>query len=349
MRRHHSNAEPAVGLGTGLVVASVASVQFGAAVAAKLFPLVGPLGTVTLRLIGAALVLVVLSRPWRRRWTRAEIGASMLFGAVFTAMNATLYLAIERLPLATVVTLEFLGPLTVAIVTAATWWTRIRAVPAAAGVLLLGGSLSGGDLGGVVYALVAACCWATYIVLSGRIGRTGTGLAGLGLASVFGAIVMLPIGVLSAGTTLFHPGTVAVGLAVGVLSSAIPYSLDLLALRRLPTAVFGVLTSLNPAVAALAGLIVLGEILAGGQLGGIALVMLASVGVTLSSTIRRSYRRRERIIGCCGGIGEVTAGAALAPGEFTSSAPPRRYVARERRPDRQPVAGSRAVPRGRRT
>jgi inner membrane transporter RhtA len=279
--------QSAVRRGTGLALASVASVQFGAALAAKLFPLVGPLGTVAVRLVGASLVLLALTGPWRRGWTRRELLASALFGAVFTAMNSFLYLAIDRLPLATVITLEFLGPLGVAIATAATWRTRIWAVPAGAGVVLLGGSLSGGDLAGVVFALVAACCWAGYILLSGRIARTGSGMAGLCLASVFGTFVMVPIGLATAGASLLHPSTLAVGLAVGVLSSAIPYSFDLLALRRLPTAVFGVLTSLNPAVAALAGLIVLGEQLPGRQVGGIALVMAASVGVTLSSTVRR--------------------------------------------------------------
>jgi inner membrane transporter RhtA len=276
--------------GTGLAITSVASVQFGAALAAKLFPLVGPIGTVTLRLVGASIVLLALTRPWRRAWTRPEIGASILFGAVFTGMNTTLYLAIDRLPLATVITLEFLGPLTVAVVTATSWRTRIWAIPAAAGVALLGGTLSGGDLPGVAFALAAAGCWAAYILLSGRIGRTGSGLAGLSLASVFGAVVMLPFGVFTAGTALIHPSTTAVGLAVGVLSSAIPYSLDLLALRRLPTPVFGVLTSLNPAVAALAGWLVLAQHVPGRQFAGIALVMIASAGVTLGSTAHRRHR-----------------------------------------------------------
>ena len=289
--------ETSVGVGTGLAVLSVGSVQFGAATAATLFPLVGALGTVGLRLGGAALVLVVLTRPWRRSWTSVEVRAALVFGAVFTAMNVSLYLAIERLPLATVITVEFIGPLAVAIVGAPNWWTRIWALPAAAGVVLLGGELSGGQLTGVVFALLAACCWATYIVLSGRLGRTGSGLAGLSLGTAFGAVVMLPIGLASAGTAMLHPGILAAGLGVGVLSSAIPYSLDLLALRRLPTAVFGILTSLNPAVAALAGLVVLGETLPARQLVGIGLVVLASAGVTLGAAVRRVPVRRLRAAG----------------------------------------------------
>jgi inner membrane transporter RhtA len=284
------NTDNGISRGVGLAATSVASVQFGAALAAKLFPLVGPLGTVTLRLVGASIVLLAMTRPWRRAWTRAELGTSVLFGGVFVLMNASLYLSLDRLPLATVITLEFLGPLTVAIVTSASWRTRVWAIPAAGGVALLGGTLNGGDLAGVIFALTAACGWAAYIVLSGRMGRTGSGLSGLSLATVVGGLVMLPVGAVDAGTALVKPSTLALGLTVGVLSSAIPYSLDLLALKRLPTAVFGVLTSLNPAVAALAGLLVLGEHLPARQLGGIVLVMLASAGVTISSSTRRSKR-----------------------------------------------------------
>jgi inner membrane transporter RhtA len=273
-------------MGTALAVTSVASVQFGAALAAQLFGRVGPVGTVSLRLVGAAVVLSLVARPWRTRWTRRATASAALFGGVFTAMNVTLYLALDRLPLATVITLEFLGPLTVAVVTAGSWATRMWAVPAAAGVLFIGGELAGGDLLGVVFALAAACCWASYILLSGRMGRSGSGLPGLALGCLFGAVVMLPIGAAVAGDALLRPSTVAVGMAVGVLSSAIPYSLDLLALRRLPTAVFGVLTSLNPGMGAFAGFLVLDQALPVPTLVGVGLVMVASVGVTLTPALR---------------------------------------------------------------
>jgi inner membrane transporter RhtA len=282
-----AGADSGIGVGTGLAVGGVASVQFGAAAAATLIPLVGASGTVALRLTASAVVLVLLARPWRRAWSRAELRAAATFGAVFTAMNLSIYQAIERLPLAAVITLEFLGPLGVAVVTAAGWATRSWIVPAAAGVVLLGGDLGSGELTGVLFALSGAACWAAYIVLSGRLGRTGTGLAGLSLSSVFGAVLMVPIGLASAGTAVLRPSMLAAGLGVGVLSSAIPYTLDLLALRRLPTAVFGVLTSVNPAVAALAGYLVLGQVLPGRQLAGIALVVLASAGVTVTSALRR--------------------------------------------------------------
>lgn len=233
-------------------------------------------------------MLVALARPWRRRWTRAELVAAAVFGGVFTAMNVSLYLAIDRLPLATVITLEFLGPLTVSIVTASGWATRVWVLPASVGVAFLGGSLDGSDIVGIVFALGAACCWATYILLSGRLGRSGTGLAGLSLGCVVGALITAPIGFATAGTVLLRPDVLALGLAVGVVSSAIPYSLDLLALRRLPTAVFGVLTSMNPGMAAFAGLVVLGQTVTGPTLVGVGLVMLASVGVTV---VRPRLRR----------------------------------------------------------
>jgi inner membrane transporter RhtA len=269
--------------GIGLAVTSIASVQFGAALAAELFPRIGPLGTVSLRLLGATLVLVVLTRPWRLRWTRTDLGASALFGLVFVLMNSSLYLALDRLPLATVITLEFLGPLTVAIVTASSWRERVWALPAAAGVAAIGGTLTGHDLAGIAFALTAAVGWAAYILVSGRVGRTGTGLAGLSLASAVAAVLVLPAGLATAGTAWWRPSTLALGLTVGVLSSAIPYSFDLLALRRLPTAVFGVLTSLNPAVAALAGLLVLGQTLPLRQVIGIIAVMTASAGISLTA------------------------------------------------------------------
>jgi len=281
--------DPSVATGTLCAVSAATSVQFGAALAATLFPLIGPVGTVSLRFLGAAVVLVLLTRPWRATWSRRDLRTVAAFGVVFVVMNLCLYAAVSRLPLATVITLEFLGPLGVAITTAATWGQRGWAVPAAAGVALIGGSLGAGDVLGVLAALGAALAWASYILLSRRMGTSSHALGGLALATVLGAVVTLPAGVLLAGADLLEPRTLVLGLVVGVVSSAIPYSLDLLALRRLPTAVFGVLTSLNPAIAALAGLVVLHELPPHRQLVGIALVMVASAGVTLTG--RRSHQR----------------------------------------------------------
>ena len=275
--------------GTALAATSVASVQFGAALAVTLFPVLGPVGTVSLRFVGAATVLVLLTRPWRVRWHGHDLRTVVAFGSVFVVMNLSLYVAISRLPLATAITVEFLGPLGVAIATAATWRRRGWAVPAGAGVLLIGGSLHASDLIGVFAALVAALAWASYILLSRRMGTSDAGLAGLALATTLGAVLVVPLGVATAGAALLHPRTLLLGLAVGVVSSAIPYSLDLLALRRLSTSVFGVLTSLNPAVAAAAGFVVLRELPPHRQLVGVALVVVASAGVTLTG------HRRPRV------------------------------------------------------
>ena len=280
--------------GTALAITSVASVQTGAAIASTLFSSVGPIGAVTLRQAFAAVVLLAFTRPWRIRLGRADLGRALLFGLVFLVMNATLYTAISRLPLATAITLEFLGPLTLAIVTATSWRQRWWAVPAAAGVALLGGAVHASDLIGVLCALVAAGCWAGYILLTRRIGQSEHGLSGLALATTASAVVLVPLGAIHVGAPLFHPAVLAVGLAVGVLSSAVPYTLDMLALRHLPTAVFSVLTSLNPAAGAVAGFLILDERLSWPELAGIALVTLASVGVTLTGAVRRRAAAPQR-------------------------------------------------------
>jgi inner membrane transporter RhtA len=268
--------------GTALAVSSLVSCQFGAAFAATLFPAVGPVGAVSLRLVGAAVVLVGLTRPWRLQWGRGGLLNAAVFGLVIMGMNTCLYEAIDRLPLATGVTLEFLGPLTVAVATATSGRQRIWVVPAALGVALLGGTLHLSDLVGVAFALLAATGWAGYILMSRRVGGAATGLAGLCVASVLGAVVMGPIGAVTAGPALWRPGTLGLGLAVGVMCSAVPYSFDLLALRRLPIAAFGVLTSLNPAVAALAGWLILGDQLPTTAFVGIGCVIVASAGTTLA-------------------------------------------------------------------
>jgi inner membrane transporter RhtA len=283
--------------GTGFAVTAAASVQLGAAFAATLLPRVGALGTVSLRFSAAALVMLAVTRPWRVRWTGRDLRTVLAFGVVFVCMNLCLYVAISRLPLATAITLEFLGPLGVAIVTASAWTQRVWAVPAAVGVAVIGGSLRADDLLGVVAALGAALAWASYILVSARMGTSDHGLAGLALATLLGAAVTLPLGVARAGGDLLAPHVLVLGAVVGVLSSALPYSLDLLALRRLSTAVFGVLTSLNPAWAALAGLVVLAELPPHRQLAGIVLVVVASLGVTLSSPRpRRPAPARETVV-----------------------------------------------------
>jgi inner membrane transporter RhtA len=200
-------------------------------------------------------------------------------------MNAFFYASLDRIPLGIAVTLEFVGPLGVAVAGSRRALDLVWVALAAAGIALLSGFGEGGGLDtlGVVFALVAGGFWAAYIVLSERTGRVFPALSGLTLAMVVAAFLLLPLGVADAGSTLLEPEFLALGAAVALLSSAIPYSLELEALRRMPKRVFGVLMSLDPAMAALAGLVVLGQDLAARELVAIGLVVAASVGVSLET------------------------------------------------------------------
>lgn len=266
---------------TALVLVAIGSTQLGAAVAKSLFDDLGPGGTVLLRVLFAAVVLGALWRPSVRGWARASIGLAAAFGVALAGMNLAFYAAIDRIPLGVAVTLEFSGPLAVALLGSRRALDVLWAVLAGAGIVLLaspgGGSI---DPVGVVLALVAGLCWGSYILLSQRAGRAFPGGTGLAIAMAFAAALVLPVGIAGAGTALLAPGALAVGAGVAVLSSALPYSLELEALRRLPAHVFGVLMSLEPAVAALIGFAVLGEVLGLREVAAIALVVCASVGAS---------------------------------------------------------------------
>ncbi|MBO0890147.1 MAG: EamA family transporter, partial [Acidothermales bacterium] len=248
------------GAAVGMVVGGALSVQFGAAFAALLFPLVGPLGAVTIRLVVAAVVLVAVVRPRLRGHRRGDYAVVVAFGLVLAAMNASIYEAIARLPLGVAVTLEFLGPLGLALATSRRWRDVVWVVSAGGGVVLLeGGAPSGLDWVGVVFALTAACCWVGYILLSGQTGRRFPRANGLALAMTVGAVAILPLGVLGAGTALVRPATLGLGALVALMSSVVPYTLELFALRRIGPGTFGILMSLDPALAAAAGVLVLGQ------------------------------------------------------------------------------------------
>ncbi|MET7398790.1 EamA family transporter [Dactylosporangium sp. NPDC005572] len=274
--------------GVGLVLASQTSVHSGAAVATMLFPLAGAAGVVTLRLvIGAALMLAVC-RP-RVRGHRARDWTLLAgFGVVLAVMNFLYYLAIQRMPIGPVVTLEVLGPLTLSVLAgkdAARW---LWALLALAGVALLGfgGLRAGGfDLIAAGLALAAGACWAGYIMLSARTGSRFPKQDGLALAMTVAALVALPLGVTTSGGAMFGPVTLALGAAVAVLSSVLPYSLELAALRRLPTSTFAVLMSLGPAIAALAGFAIAGQALSVAEIAAIVLVVAASAGAVRSRTV----------------------------------------------------------------
>jgi inner membrane transporter RhtA len=262
-----------------LVLCGVVSVQVGAAVATTLFDELGPAGTVLVRVLFAAVALVAVWRPALRGTSPEALRLVAAFGVVLAAMNLCFYEALDRIPLGIAVTLEFIGPLGVAIAGSRRALDLVWVLLAAGGIVLLspapGGSL---DALGAGLAFLAGGFWAGYILLSARVGRTSSGGGGLALAMVVATAVLLPVGIPGGGSELLDPGVLAIGCAVALLSSAIPYSLELEALRRLQKGTFGVLMSLEPAVAALIGLAVLEQGLSATEVVAIALVVAASAG-----------------------------------------------------------------------
>jgi inner membrane transporter RhtA len=265
----------------GLVLGAIASVQFGSAIAATLFARVGPGGAVFLRLAFGMLVLLAVARPRVAGRSRRELALAAAFGLVLTAMNLSFYEALHRIPLGIAVTFEFVGPLAVAVGGSRRPLDLVWVALAAGGIVALSHGGSQGLSGlGVALALTAGCFWATYILLNARLGRVFEGTTGLTLALCVGAVAALPVGIGDGGAHLLEPRSLALGASVGMLSSAIPYSFEIEALRRIAPAVFGVLMSLEPAMAALAGFIVLGQGLRARELLGIGLVVAASVGAS---------------------------------------------------------------------
>jgi inner membrane transporter RhtA len=253
--------------------------------AKTLFDDVGPGGTVMLRIVLAAIILVLLWRPSLREHSAGDLWLAGAFGLALAAMNLTFYLALDHIPLGPAVTCEFVGPLGVAVFGSRQPLDLLWVVLAAGGILLLVAPSGGGlNVTGVALALTAGCLWAAYILLSARVGRAFPGGTGLALAMAVGAVLILPVGIADGGSGLLRPEILVTALGVAVLSSLIPYSLELEALRRLPPHVFGVLMSLEPAAAAIAGLIVLGEVLKPNEWAGMALVIVASAGATRFAT-----------------------------------------------------------------
>ena len=263
----------------GLVLGATVSVQTGAAVATELFDELGPVGTVMLRLVFAALVLALIWRPALSALRGAHARDIVLFGIALAAMNTSFYLSLDRIPLGIAVTLEFVGPLGVAFALSRSRADVVWAALAAAGILLFATDLGDGlDPIGAALALFAGACWAAYILLAARVGRAFEGGGGLALAMMVSAVLILPAGIVAGGADLLDPGVLALGLVVAILSSAIPYSLELEALRRLARSTFGVLMSLEPAIAALVGFIALGQDLETTEVLAIGLVVAASAG-----------------------------------------------------------------------
>lgn len=270
-----------------LVLAAAVSVQSGAAVAVDLFPRVGPLGAVWLRLALSAVVMVAVARP---RWAGirpAPLGWAVVFGLVLAAMNTAFYLSISRISLGPAVTVEFIGPLAVAVAGSRRFLDLVWVGLAGAGVALLAGA--GAEAGrsthldavGLGLAAVAGVCWSAYILLAQRVGRMFPGASGLSIALVVGALVLAPAALARHASDMGSAGVLAAGFGVALLSSAVPYSLELAALRRMRASTFGVVLSLDPAVAALSGLVVLGQHLSWGEWVAIGCVVTASGGASL--------------------------------------------------------------------
>lgn len=265
-----------------LVTGGIASTQFGAALAGTLFDELDAASVSVLRLGFAALVLVLVIRPAVRGRSRADLRLALLFGLVLGVMNLSFYESIERIPLGIAVTIEFGGPLAVAVLGSRRRLDLVWVGLAAAGIVVLadfgGGSL---DTWGFVLAVIAGFGWFSYILLSERTGRRFSGAEAVALAMPVAALVPLGPGVAEGAGFLLEPEYLAIGFGVALMSSAIPYSLETEALRRMPKNVFGVLMSLEPGVAALAGFLVLGQGLGARELVAIALVVAASAGATL--------------------------------------------------------------------
>ncbi|WMX48873.1 EamA family transporter [Streptomyces roseicoloratus] len=273
-----------------LVVAGGLSVQFGSAVAVLLMPRAGALGVVTLRLVLAAAVLLIACRPRVRGYGRADWGTVLAFGAAMSGMNILFYLSVARIPLGAAVTLEVLGPLALSVIASRRLVNLLWAGLALAGVVLLSGAHGGGfdrlDPAGAGFALAAGAMWAAYIVFSARTGRRFPQADGLALAMAVGAVISLPFGIASAGDKLLEPSTIGLGLGVALMSSVLPYTLELLALRRLPAPTFAILMSLEPAIAATAGFLVLHQALGLADALAIGLVIAASMGAVRTQVAR---------------------------------------------------------------
>ena len=260
------------------MLGSISSTQIGAALAKDIFPIIGTRATVFLRVASAALLLLAVARPrWRGAWRR-HLGVVALFGTILAVMNFCFYSALARVPLAIAVTVEFTGPLGVAVAGSRRARDLVWVVLAAIGILLLS-PIEAHDVDpiGIAYALGAGVCWAAYIIVGARMGRALEGGDALAVAMTIASVLLVPFGaagVIHAGTA----ATIAIGCVVGLLSSALPYSLEVEALRRLPTRVFGVWMSLEPAIAAIAGFLMLGEHLGWRAVVALFLVTIASAG-----------------------------------------------------------------------
>ncbi len=268
---------------TALVIAAACSVQGGAAVATSLFPQLGPPGVAFLRLVFGTITLWSIQRPQLRGRAQGSLRLAVALGVVLICMNLSFYEALDRTPLGIAVTVEFIGPLGLAIAGSRRARDVLWVVLAGAGIALLAETRGSVEPLGLGLAALAGCFWAAYIVLGTKVGRTWSGARGLAIAMVVAMVLVAPWGIVSAGSNIGHPDLLGEAVGVGVLSSALPWSLEIEAMRRLPTYVFGVLMSLEPAIAALSGFLFLDQRLGWRALVAIALVVVASAGAQRAS------------------------------------------------------------------
>jgi inner membrane transporter RhtA len=274
-----SDARRIAPLSVGLVLLAIVSIQCGAAIAISIFDRVGFAGAVLLRNLLAVPVLAAIWPPSLRGRARSDLWLVAAFGVALGVMNLAIYAALDRIPLGVAVTVEFLGPLGVAVFKGRGPLALLWAALAACGVVALAGPFGGStDLLGIGFAAVAALGWASYILLGGRVGRVFAGASGLTIGVTIAVLIQLPAGLASGGSELVAPAVLGAGAAAAVLSTVVPYAAEIEALRRIPPAPFGVLMSLEPAVAALVGLIALDQGLDAGEVAGIAFVVIASIG-----------------------------------------------------------------------
>ncbi|AGN87843.1 MULTISPECIES: threonine/homoserine exporter RhtA [Enterobacteriaceae] len=280
-----------------ILLVAMMSIQGGASLAKSLFPLVGAPGVTALRLALGTIILVVVFKPWRLRFTREQRLPLLFYGLSLGAMNYMFYLSIQTIPLGVAVALEFTGPLAVALFASRRPVDFIWVILAVLGLwylLPLGENVSHVDLTGAAFALGAGACWAIYI-LSGQRAGEEHGPATVALGSLIAAVIFVPLGAFQAGEVLWHWSVLPLGIAVAILSTALPYSLEMIALTRLPTRTFGTLMSMEPAMAAISGMIFLGETLTFQQALALAAIIIASMGSTL--TLRREATVKKIDIG----------------------------------------------------
>ena len=279
-----------------LVLTGIASVQTGSAIARTLFDELGAPGVAFLRLTIAAILMLVILRPAVRSWSRKAWRAAALLGVAMAGMNVVFYLSLKTVPLGVAVTVEYLGPLLLALVQTRRWIDLMWALLAGAGVALLGlDPTSGIPLTGLLLAFLAGLFWVSYILASSHIGTVVPGVNGLAVALAISAVIVLPVGWSGASEAFSEPSLLLAAAAVAVLSSVIPYGLELTALRRLPTRVFGVLMSLQPAAAAIAGLLILDQRLGVREIVALVMVSAASAAIVYTSPKTPRYRASQEL------------------------------------------------------